>query len=159
MSVFTEDRHNDCMRCSNRTPGGRWLVLVAALALLAAPAAFGDGGSGGGGSGGGGSGSSAELRVEAAGSCTRSTSARLRLRSKEGWIRVEFEVDSRRNGVVWRVVALHERNLFFQGTARTLAPSGSFEIRRSVQDWWGTELISARATSPSGEVCRASARI
>lgn len=159
MSPWTKYRHNDHMRCSNRTPGGRWLVLWAVLALLAAPAALGDGGSGGSGSGGGGSGSSVEARVESAGSCTKSTSARLRLRSRDGWIRVAFEVDSSRNGVVWRIVALHERNLFFQGTARTVAPSGSFEVRRSVPDWWGTELISARATSPSGEVCRASARI
>ena len=149
MSVFGGSRHNDGMRLPNRTSRGRWLVIGAVLALLAAPYALGDGGSG----------SSFEDRVEIAGSCTKSTSSRLRLRSKEGWIRVEFEVDSKRNGVVWRVVVLHERNLFFQGTARTMAPSGSFELRRSVQDWWGSELISARASSPWGEVCRASARI
>lgn len=157
MSVLAVDRHNAGMRCSDRTPRGSRLLAVTALALLGAPTAFADGGSGSSGSVG--SGLSLEQRVETTGSCTKAASARLRLRAKEGRIRVELEVDSSRSGVVWRVVVLHERNVVFQGSARTTAPSGSFELRRSVQDWWGTEQITARATSRAGEVCRASARI
>jgi hypothetical protein len=45
----------------------------------------------------------------------------------------------------------------FGGTRITRPPSGSFELRRVVGDTAGRDRIVARATSPSGEVCRAAA--
>jgi hypothetical protein len=39
--------------------------------------------------------------------------------------------------------------------ARTKAPSGSFSVERRIGDPAGSDRITARATSPSGEVCTA----
>jgi hypothetical protein len=43
--------------------------------------------------------------------------------------------------------------------ATTRGPSGSFELRRVLANGAGTDSISARAVSPSGEVCTAQASI
>jgi hypothetical protein len=41
----------------------------------------------------------------------------------------------------------------------TRAPSGSFSVERKIGDPAGSDRISARATSPSGEVCKAALTI
>ena len=113
--------------------------------------------------------------VSRAGVCTKSSSARLDLRREDGsgghgsgeaqdsgsphTIAVTFTVRSRRSGVSWRVVLLHERRIVFRGRLRTGPPRGTFVLRRSLPDWYGSEMVAARATSPTGEVCSASARL
>ena len=79
---------------------------------------------------------------------------KLRVRAEEGSIRVELEVETGRNRAAWSVVILHERRLVFRGALRTAPPSGSFELRRVVADWFGPDAIVARATGPAGETCR-----
>jgi len=106
--------------------------------------------------------------------CTKSSSARLDLRREDGGgghsggealresdhtIAVTFTVRSRRSGVRWRVVLLHERRIVYRGRLRTRPPKGTFVLQRSLPDWYGSEEVAARAASPRGEVCAISARL
>ena len=97
------------------------------------------------------------------GTCTKASTAKLKLSPEDGAIEVEFEVDQNRNGVRLSVslrrVLANGTKLIATGTRITRAPSGSFEFRRVVADRAGRDTIRARATSSSGEVCRATARI
>jgi len=91
------------------------------------------------------------------GTCTKASAAKLKLSEEDGRIEVEFEVDQNRNGVRWSVVLRRPATVLLRTTRLTRPPSGSFELRRVVADLAGRDRISARATSPSGEVCRATA--
>ena len=91
------------------------------------------------------------------GTCTKASASKLKLSGEDGRIEVEFEVDQNRNGVRWTVVLRRPSTVLLRTTRVTRAPSGSFEVRRVVADLVGRDRISARATSPSGEVCRATA--
>jgi hypothetical protein len=91
------------------------------------------------------------------GTCTSASSSKLKLSPEDGLIEVEFEVDQNRNGVRWTVVLRRPARVVFRGARVTRGPSGSFELRRVVNDTVGGDRIIARATSPAGEVCRAAA--
>jgi hypothetical protein len=91
------------------------------------------------------------------GTCTKASASKLKLSEEDGRIEVEFEVDQNRNGVRWAVVLRRPSTVLLRTTRVTRAPSGSFELRRVVADLVGRDRITARATSPSGEVCRATA--
>ena len=91
------------------------------------------------------------------GTCTKASASKLKLSEEDGRIEVEFEVDQNRIGVRWVVVLRRPSTVLVRTTRVTRAPSGSFELRRVVADLAGRDRITARATSPSGEVCRATA--
>jgi hypothetical protein len=95
--------------------------------------------------------------VLVSGTCTKASTSKLKLSEEDGRIEVEFEVDQNRNGVRWVVVLRRPSTVLVRTTRVTRAPSGSFELRRVVADLAGRDRITARATSPSGEVCRATA--
>jgi hypothetical protein len=95
--------------------------------------------------------------VERAGTCTGNTSAELKLSPENGRIETEFEIDQNRNGVTWRVVLRRNGAVAARAQGTTRAPSGSFEVRRVLANGAGTDTVSARAVSPSGEVCTAQA--
>jgi hypothetical protein len=97
--------------------------------------------------------------VRKAGSCTGNTSAKIKLSPEDGGIETEFEVDQNRTGVTWKVVLRHNGEVATRTKATTKGRSGSFEVRRVLSDGQGADTISARAVSPSGEVCTASASI
>jgi hypothetical protein len=120
--------------------GGRWIIgVLAALGMLAtaAPIAAKDG------------------DVVVRGTCTKASTSKLKLSEEDGRIEVEFEVDQNRNGVRWTVTLRRPTTVLLRTTRVTRAPSGSFEVRRVVGDLAGPDRITARATSPSGEVCTA----
>lgn len=116
------------------------LAVMLAVAVAAAPAAFAKDG---------------DLRVS--GTCTRSSTVKLKLSDEDGRLEVEFEVDQNRNGVPWKVVLRRNGTLVTSATAVTRAPSGSFELRRVLARAGATTRIAARAKSPSGETCTVSA--
>lgn len=97
--------------------------------------------------------------VKRAGSCTGSTSAKIKLSPEDGGIETEFEVDQNRTGVTWKVTLRRNGKVAARAQATTGGPSGSFELRRVLADGQGSDSISARAVSPSGEVCTAQASI
>ena len=114
--------------------------VIAAAALVAIPAT-----------------SAKDGDVLVRGTCTNASASKLKLSEEDGRIEVEFEVDQNRNGVRWTVVLRRPSTVLLRTTRVTRGPSGSFELRRVVTDLAGRDRISARATSPSGEVCRATA--
>jgi len=117
-------------------------LAVAALAAVPATA-----------SGGGDDDDDGERRV--AGRCTDGSSAKLKAKHDDGRLEVEFEVDQNRNGVTWNVRVRRNGKRVVSTRATTRAPSGSFSVEREIADGPGRDRIVARATSPSGEVCRA----
>ena len=97
--------------------------------------------------------------VRRSGSCSGASSVKLKLSPDDGRIETELEVDQNRNGVRWKVVLKRNGARAATATATTRGPSGSFEVRRLLTNGAGADRISARATSPSGEVCRVSASV
>jgi hypothetical protein len=93
------------------------------------------------------------------GSCSAHSTYKLKLKADDGRIQTELEVDQNVNGVTWAVTLRRNGVLAASTKATTKAPSGSFELRRLLTDGPGADTISARATSPSGEVCTAKASI
>ncbi|MGH3111798.1 MAG: hypothetical protein ACRDQT_12870 [Gaiellaceae bacterium] len=109
------------------------------LAVAAGPAAAKDG----------------DVRV--AGTCSSASTSKLKLSEEDGRIEVELEVDQNRNGVRWTVV-LHRNGARVARLVRTTRPpSGSFEARRVISNRAGRDVVRARATTRSGEVCTARA--
>jgi hypothetical protein len=120
-----------------------WPILAAlAAALLLAPAVAAKDGR--------------DIRV--AGTCSASTTSKLKLSPEDGGIEVEFEVDQNRNGVRWGVVLFRNGTKVASRTHVTRAPSGSFESRFVTGNRAGVDRFVARATR-SGEVCTARASI
>ncbi len=123
-----------------------WLSLLLLPALILVPASVAKDGD-----------------VLVRGTCTKASTSKLKLSSEDGRIEIEFEVDQNRNGIRWMVslrrVVPGGTRLLFSGARVTRAPSGSFELRRVVENRVGRDTISARATSPSGEFCRAMATL
>lgn len=124
-------------------------AALAAAFLAAAPVARADGGNGSNGGE-----NRVELRRDVR--CSAASRARLRLRAEDGRISVRVDVETHRNRAAWAVVLLHERRIVFTGRLRTSAASGSFELRRAVDDWFGPDVVVVRATGPTGESCRVS---
>ena len=90
------------------------------------------------------------------GSCTKASTSKLKVKADNGRLETEFEVDQNRSGVKWNVTLRRNGNVAVKSTARTKSPSGSFSFQRRLANGAGKDRISARATSPSGEVCTAS---
>ena len=95
--------------------------------------------------------------VKKTGTCSKSSSAKLKLSSEGSRIETEFEVDQNRSGVRWTVTMRRNGALSVSTRATTRPPSGSFSVRRLLADGAGNDVVSARAVSPSGEVCTARA--
>ena len=94
--------------------------------------------------------------VRVAGTCTRSSTAKIKLSEENGRIEVEFEVDQNRNGVRWAVVLRRNGQVIRRTTRVTRGPSGSFELRALAANGAGADRISGVATR-RGESCRAAA--
>ena len=93
------------------------------------------------------------------GRCTDGSTSKLKVKPDDGRLETEFEVDQNRSGVSWKVTIRRNGAVAVNTHARTKAPSGSFSVERRLGNRAGSDRISARATSPSGEVCTASATV
>ena len=92
------------------------------------------------------------------GSCSGASDWKLKLKSDNGKIELEYEVDSNRVGQNWRVRITKNGTQIFQGSRRTTGPSGSFTVRRLTPDPAGTDAFRARATNAAtGETCMGAA--
>jgi hypothetical protein len=90
------------------------------------------------------------------GRCTASSTWKLKAKSDDGRIETEFEVDQNRVGKRWRVTLVRNGATVFSGLRTTVAPSGSFEVRRLLTSSPGTTRIVATAKAvQGGESCRA----
>ena len=99
------------------------------------------------------------VEVRVAGACSGGVTSKLRLRADDDGIELEFEVDQNRAGAAWRVAIVHERRVAWKGVARTVQPSGSFDVERRLRDLPGADAVTARAWGPGGAVCRAAATL
>jgi hypothetical protein len=93
------------------------------------------------------------------GRCSGGATSKLKVKPDNGRLETEFEVDQNRAGVTWKVRIRHDGKLAVRRSATTKAPSGSFSVKRRLRNGAGSDRISATATSPSGQVCRASLTI
>jgi hypothetical protein len=98
--------------------------------------------------------------VRRAGSCTGSSSSKIKAKPDDGGLEVEFEVDQNVNGVKWKVRLKDNGDVVFRGGRRTKAPSGSFSVERRIANEPGTDEIKGIGRDPaSGERCVAKVRI
>lgn len=94
--------------------------------------------------------------VRVRGTCSAASSAKLKLSPENGRVEVEFEVDQNQVGKPWGVVLTRNGTRVLSRRAVTLAPSGSFEVRRVVAPGSPRTRVTAVARAVgSGEVCRA----
>jgi hypothetical protein len=114
-------------------------LLVAAVALLAAPTATAKDGD-----------------IRRVGTCTKSSTSKIKLSEENGRIEVEFEVDQNRNGVRWNVKLSQNGSRIASLRKITRGPSGSFEARVVAGNRAGADRFVATATR-SGETCTARA--
>ena len=98
--------------------------------------------------------------VRASGTCSLSSSAKLKLSPENGRIEVEFEVDENRNGSRWGVTLTRNGTRVVSRAATTRAPSGSFEARAVIAAGSPRTTVKAVARrAKTGEVCRVTATI
>jgi hypothetical protein len=94
------------------------------------------------------------------GTCSGSTTWKLKLKNDNGRIEAEFEVDQNVVGKRWSVVLTRNGAVVFRGTRTTRAPSGSFEARKLFGNAAGADRVVATARAlGSREVCRGTASI
>ncbi len=173
MSHCDPDRASDTVGISRRHPGAttqrtamspRIATLTAAAlsaaALATAPFAVASHGADdpAGDDRGGDRAARADVRV--AGTCTLSSTAKLKLSPENGRVEVEFEVDENRNGTRWGVTLKRNGATVRSRSAVTRAPSGSFEVRAVIAAGSPSTKVTAVARRAStGEVCRATATL
>jgi hypothetical protein len=120
-------------------------------ALVAVPGAMAGSGSGDG---------SLPNDVRVSGVCSDSSTSKLKLSPDNGKVEVEFEVDENRVGKTWDVTIRRNGTQVVSRSARTRAPSGSFEVRALIAPGSPRTKVTAVARrAATGEVCRASATL
>ena len=98
--------------------------------------------------------------VSRLGQCTKSAFSKIKLSPENGRIEVEFEVDANRIGQSWRVVIRRNGKVNFRTRRITRRPSGSFTVRRELDNRRGApDFVHARAVSTTEQVCRAAATL
>jgi hypothetical protein len=89
------------------------------------------------------------------GSCSGSAEWKLKAQHDNGGIETEFEVDQNRVGKRWKVVIRQNGIKRFEGIRTTKAPSGSFTVRRLLDNTAGSDQIVAKARAlATGQTCR-----
>ncbi len=93
-------------------------------------------------------------RVTKSGSCSGSSHWKLKLKTEDTGIEVEFEVDQNVSGQAWRVRLAENGTQIASGRRTTSRPSGSFTFTKLAHDAAGHDAFVARATNVhSGETC------
>jgi hypothetical protein len=120
-------------------------ALVAGTGLVLASQAAADGGH------------DTDVRVK--GSCTGSTTSELRVRTQDGRLQIEFRIDTKRRYRAWSLVILRERRIVFRRTVRAGSGGHAVDVRRTIDDWPGTDAIVARASARGGQSCVATVAV
>lgn len=134
----------DMLRRSHVRPAVSFVVLAL---FFGAPPALGKGGDDG------------RREAEVVGQCTEGATSQMRLRSRDGAIRLEFDVRRHSSGEAWRVVLVQERRVVRRATLHTRGSSGTIRVRQMLEDLHGPDQISARAAGPRGQSCEAVATL
>ena len=94
-------------------------------------------------------------RIVRSGQCSATSHWKLKAKADDGRLETEFEVDQNRAGKRWRVTISRNGSNAFRGIRTTLAPSGSFEVRRLLAGGAGSRIVATAKSLSSGETCRA----
>lgn len=92
-------------------------------------------------------------RVIRTGVCTGSADWKLKVKTDNGRLEVEGEIDSNVAGQRWRWTLRHNGSVTGRGIGTTAGRSGSFGVERRIVDLAGTDTVTFRATR-NGQVCR-----
>jgi hypothetical protein len=92
-------------------------------------------------------------RVLVTGRCSAGATWKLEVKTDDGRLEVEGEVDSNVAGQRWRWALRHNGSVSDRGAGTTTARSGSFEVERRIVDLAGTDRVVFRA-SHDGQTCR-----
>jgi hypothetical protein len=87
------------------------------------------------------------------GKCSAGTTWKLKAKRDDGGVEAEFEVDQNRVGRRWSVVLSRNGSVIFRGVRRTVAPSGSFEVRKILPG--GGRIVATAKALAGGQTCRA----
>ena len=87
------------------------------------------------------------------GKCSAGATWKLEAKRDDGGVEAEFEVDQNRVGRRWSVVLSRNGSVVFRGIRRTVAPSGSFEVRNIVPG--GGRIVASAKALAGGQTCRA----
>ena len=117
-------------------------LTTTSLLALGAPA-LASHGSGGGGD---------DDRVIKTGSCSDGARWKLKVKTDDGRLEVEGEVDSNTSGQSWGWKIKDNGSVAAKGSATTSGRSGSFSVERKIPDRAGTDTIVFKA-SHAGQVC------
>lgn len=99
------------------------------------------------------------VEVRATGTCDRGATIRLRLRARDGELRVNVEIDHARPRSRWRIAVVQERRVAWRGRARVAPGSRSTEIEPRLRDLPGADSVRARAWGPRGVTCAVAATL
>ncbi|MBW4620092.1 MAG: hypothetical protein KME17_12145 [Cyanosarcina radialis HA8281-LM2] len=96
-------------------------------------------------------------RVIRTGNCSGTSDWKLKAKSDNGRIEVEFEVDQNVVGRTWSNVIRNNGRVIFTGNRVTQPPSGSYSIEFLTNNLPGNDVITATARNLStGELCSGS---
>ncbi len=94
------------------------------------------------------------------GNCAGSTDWKVKVKPDDGKLEVEGEVDSNKVGQTWNWRIVHNGTIEATGSAKTVAPSGSFSVERRLTNRAGVDTFTFRAVNPaSGEICKGTVSI
>lgn len=97
---------------------------------------------------------SGDDRIIRTGSCSGTADWKLKVKSDDGRLEVEWEVDSNRSGQTWRVRVRDNGALVVKTRATTGGASGSFSVERLIGNRAGGDGIVARSRDlSSGQLC------
>ena len=93
--------------------------------------------------------------VRKSGSCSATSTWKLKAKPDNGRIELEAEVDSNHVGQVWDWTIKHDGGTATKGSGTTHGASGSFTVKRRMSDKAGTDHFVFRAERrATGAVCR-----
>jgi hypothetical protein len=94
-------------------------------------------------------------RVIRTGRCSTAAHWKLKVKSDDGRLEVEGEVDSNHRGQTWRWRIVHNGSVSARGVRTTAGRSGSFSVERRLVNLRGTDRVVFRAVrANTGETCR-----
>ena len=92
-------------------------------------------------------------RVIVTGRCSAGADWKLKVKTDDGRLEVEGEVDSNVPGQRWRWALRHNGSVSDRGVSTTTPRSGSFDVERKIVDLAGTDRVVFRAVH-NGQTCR-----
>jgi hypothetical protein len=92
--------------------------------------------------------------VTKSGKCSATSTWKLKAKPNNGKIEVEYEVDSNKVGQTWAWRLADNGVRVASGKATTVAPSGSFTVKRMIANKAGADKIVGKASlAATGETC------